>query len=153
MSIDPSSTIDANPFTAQARRDQMVGELELLKVENDLGRLERRWQSLQTKYLFTDSSGRLYSPNPRTLVFTAALAIFSLLGLASACLASGTWHPGEGGLASWGLLAVLLIATSLAVWRAGNEISRAREYQNELDTYETKRSLFLRLRRELHRLV
>jgi len=126
----------------------MVTEMELLKVENDLGRLERRWRNKRHKYLQRKADGAWQVPDPQPLAVAAGLALFSALGMGAMALADGRLDSHH-----FFLLPTLLVAAVVTSHRAWSHESRARAYVvAELD-YERQRTSFLRERRELTHLV
>jgi len=118
------------------------GDLETIKIQNEIERLDREWQMQREQLCLRTKTGRLREPTVAgTIVGSVFFALFGIVWLVMVNAASSKYLPGDAGpkpvLGLFSLVGFGIIV--LSVIGAIRGIPRAREYEQSREHYESRR--------------
>lgn len=117
--------------------DAMAGNLETIKLQNELERIDREWQMRQGELMSTDKHGRTHKPSPvGPIIGMVVLGIFATVVLSFPAIPPV-------------FLVFLAAMFGMLVWKLFSESSRAAQWREAEASYQQQRA---QLRADLHRL-
>ena len=117
----------------EQRTEQIAGDVETLKLQSELDRLDREWMLERDQYMVQDKHGRRHFPGKAGSILVMVLMIgFTILWMAIAAASSP--------LVS--LFGLLFIAAAVVVFIT--RLHKADEYERRRRRYERRRAQILR---------
>lgn len=117
----------------EQRTEQIADDVESLKLQSELDRLDREWMLERDRYMVQDKHGRRRFPSKTGSIIVMVLVIgFTLVWMAMA--------SSSGPLVA--LFGLLFIAG--AVWVFTAQLRRAHQYERRRQQYERRREQLLR---------
>ena len=114
---------------------EMAGDLKVIKLQNELERIDREWAGERANYLVKDKDGHRHEPSVAGSVIGGGVAI--VFGVIWMVFAASMGAPGFFPLFG-------LVFIGFALFGMINSTSKAGKLQNQREQYERKREKVLR---------
>jgi hypothetical protein len=116
----------------QKRTEEIAGEVEILKMQHELERIDREWQSDRESCMIRGKHGRLSEPSP--VGGTIALVVVIGFGIFWTILAGGMFPP----MALFGLAFI-----GIGIFNLINNLKKSNEFAEKKQEYEQRRAAML----------